>query len=167
MVTKSDFGGATIRSARVFGNTRQPVGPADVQQGASTKKEDANCEMDVSDDGSTSQIPPQILILTLDSNRLVFLFAFHDQLGRVKFLSSVLSLPVDLSFLKTQGKHLAVDPKSRAFAVSACQESFCIFALKPRSQLRDEIEHGNELSSARFIPVKDVRPSLSVDECPI
>ncbi|KAI9718568.1 MAG: hypothetical protein M1812_004019 [Candelaria pacifica] len=162
VVTKSDFGGATIRSARVFGNARQPVGPVDVQQGANMKEEDADIEMNLSESGITSQIPPQILIVTLDSNRLVFLFAFNDRLGQVKFLSSHMALPSQRSLLQTQGKHLAVDPKSRAFAVAASQDSFSLYALKPRSQLRAEIERGDELSSARLKPVREER-QLSVD----
>ncbi|KAI9696824.1 MAG: hypothetical protein M1836_005186 [Candelina mexicana] len=163
VVTKSDFGGATIRSARVFGNARQPADPVDVQQGADVKRKDASIEKDrLDDDESASRIPPQILILTLDTNRLVFLFAFNDRRGRVKFLSSHLALPSQRSFLQRHGKHLAVDPKSRAFAVAACQESFSLYALKPRSQLRDEMESGDDLSSVRLKPVREER-QLSVD----
>ncbi len=105
VTTKADFGGR-IRAARVFGEQRLPTMDA----------RETPMELDTSD-----MIPPQILVLTLESNELMFLFVHQEPSGALGFPFSVLPLPEKTNFLEQQGKHLAVDPKSRALAVAACQ----------------------------------------------
>ena len=57
------------------------------------------------------QIPPQILVMVLESNKLVFLFAFHDTPGHLKFISYQRPLP-SLHFNSERlCEYIAVDPK--------------------------------------------------------
>lgn len=106
IVTKADFG-STIRAARVFGNARKPaIPPLDTMP----KPDPEEMDMDVP---STQELPPQMLILALESKELVFLFAVDDpdESARVKFIASSRPLPQQRSYLEQLGKHVAVDPK--------------------------------------------------------
>ena len=108
VITKADFG-STIRAARVFGTARKPAVPG---LDAFIKRESEEMELDVP---SGQKVPPQILVLALESKELVFLFAFDDDHGQVKFLASHRPLPDQRSYLEQHGKHVAVDPKCVKF----------------------------------------------------
>ncbi|KAI4110040.1 MAG: hypothetical protein L6R37_000173 [Teloschistes peruensis] len=58
-----------------------------------------------------NEIPPQILVLTLASRMLAFVFAYHDVFGVIHFLSNTWPLPAQVSPIEELGVHLAVDPK--------------------------------------------------------
>ena len=104
VVMKADFA-STIRAARVFGTARRPaVSGLDAIIKAESE------EMDL-DERSGPKVPPQILVLALESKELVFLFAFDNEDGQVEFLTSHRPLPDQRSYLEQLGKHVAVDPK--------------------------------------------------------
>ena len=104
VVTKADFG-STIRAARVFGTARKPaVSGLD----ALIKIESEGMDLDVPDG---QKVPPQILVLALESKELVFLFAIDRDQGQVDFLTRSRPLPEQRSYLEQLGKHVAVDPK--------------------------------------------------------
>ena len=107
---KSDFN-STIRAARVFGSPRKIT--ASVQEPTGIDAIIKNEELPFSDNSDEYQaaIPPQILVLSLDSKKLVFLFAFHDTLGDVHFLSSQWPLPSGAAHNEQVGEYIAVDPK--------------------------------------------------------
>ena len=106
VAVKSDFG-STIRSARVLG---APVAlPESYGLDAIIKSEELD-EMVLDADGPL-QIPPQILVLALESKMLVFLFAFYDRHDKIQYISSQRALPPQRSYLEQLGKHMAVDPK--------------------------------------------------------
>ncbi|GME23857.1 Cleavage/polyadenylation specificity factor A subunit [Neofusicoccum parvum] len=102
--TKADFG-SRIRSARVFGEPRKFIHPP------MTEKAQIPLEMDWDE-----AVPPQILVLTLESQELLFLFARPKPDGSVEWKESCIPLSPDASLLEQPGKHLAVDPRSRALA---------------------------------------------------
>lgn len=104
VATKADFG-STIRAARVFGTARKPAVPG---LDAIIKAESEDMDMDLP---SGQEVPPQILVVTLESKELVFLFAIDNDQGEVDFLSSHRPLPEQRSYLEQLGKHVAVDPK--------------------------------------------------------
>jgi len=58
-------------------------------------------------------VPPQILVLTLESANIVFLFAYNTvgPNSRVEFFTCQRSLPGGRSFLEKLGGIIAVDPK--------------------------------------------------------
>lgn len=58
-----------------------------------------------------NEVPPQILVLTLASRNLLFLFAYHDVHEQVHFLSNTFPLPAQAAESEELGVHLAVDPK--------------------------------------------------------
>lgn len=104
IVTKADFG-STIRAARVFGTARKPAVPG---LDAFIKAESEEMDLDVP---SGPKVPPQILVVALESKELVFLFAIDNDQGHVDFLTSCRPLPEQRSYLEQHGKHVAVDPK--------------------------------------------------------
>ncbi|KAI9880096.1 MAG: hypothetical protein M1830_005341 [Pleopsidium flavum] len=155
VITKADFG-STIRTARVFGTARKPAVPG---LDAFIKRESEEMELDTPRE---QEVPPQILVLTLESKELVFLFAFEDGHGQVKFIASHRPLPDQRSYLEQHGKHVAVDPKSRALAVAACEGLFSLYALKSMDQLRRDMEYPGFLDPNGFNPIKEER-HLSLD----
>lgn len=60
-------------------------------------------------------LPPQMLLLVLESAKIVFLYAVTGSSEPIRFITSQVSLPVPLSspqLLHRLGEHLAVDPRS-------------------------------------------------------
>jgi len=68
----------------------------------------------------------------------MFLFAEQHQTGKVTFSQCTVPLPAGTSFLEQPGKHLAVDPKSRAIAVAACEGTFLLYSTKSMAIWREE-----------------------------
>ena len=130
VITKSDFG-AKIRHARVFGEPRKPI-----SQGLDEpiKREDDMSDIEMPDSmtrsisgfprasrGRPSNIPPQILVLTLDSGDLLFLYATESQEHGIQFITYRKPLPNYRSQLEQVGKHIAVDPRQ---VTTFCSFSF-------------------------------------------
>lgn len=106
VAVKSDFG-SKICSARVFGtpvNTREPTGDNATAPVIETDG------MDQREDNS-AQLPPQILVLALDSQVLVFLYAFGKGPDKIQYITGQQPLPAQRSYLEQLGKHMAVDPR--------------------------------------------------------
>ena len=109
---KADFG-SPIRSARVLGAVRKSAAPVDTNLDDGIDaiiKQEVPESMDTRSD-APQEIPPQILVLALDSNILVFLFAMQDGVDDVRFISCQRPLPVKGRHAEQLGKHIAVDPK--------------------------------------------------------
>ncbi|OAX79987.1 hypothetical protein ACJ72_05688 [Emergomyces africanus] len=110
-------------------------------------------------DTSPSGIPPdndwhrQILVLILASRELLFLYGEESpSSGRPEFIHVRRPLPSDVSSLEQYGRYIAIDPRSRAMAISAAHKFFGIFSLKPPSVIRAEMENGpvNPIQEERF-----------------
>ncbi|KAL8636433.1 MAG: hypothetical protein Q9228_006169 [Teloschistes exilis] len=101
-----------------------------------------------------NEIPPQILVLTLASRMLAFVFAYHDVFGLVHFLSNTWPLPAQVSPMEELGVHLAVDPKSRAMAVGASENRLVLYALKSMDEMRQEVETSGQMNARRFMPIR-------------
>lgn len=92
----ADFG-ATIRCVRVLGL------PSSCHvTGDSTERDDKVMK---------GQRPPQMLVMTLETNKLLFLFAIHDDRNRIKFVMAQRPLSKGPLIHKQLGEHIAVDPK--------------------------------------------------------
>ncbi|KAI9684391.1 MAG: hypothetical protein M1829_002201 [Trizodia sp. TS-e1964] len=160
---KADFG-SRIRHAAVFGSARRhDLG--DVGDGFT--KEDSDTEMDYGSNLLSAgppqergigwrELPPNILILALECGDLIFLFA-HRQGGNTDFITYRKPLIRSNLFLEYPGSIIAVDPKSRAFAVAACKNSFSIFSLHPIDKIASDVEGSDGFISANFNPVKEER----------
>jgi hypothetical protein len=87
----------------------------------------------------SSTLPPQILVLTLESSefRFIVLDTGHPG-GAIQFRQTSFPLPIYRSLSKTPGASIAVDPQSRALAVAANSHTILLFSLKGRAVLEAE-----------------------------
>ncbi|EME86384.1 uncharacterized protein MYCFIDRAFT_214228 [Pseudocercospora fijiensis CIRAD86] len=84
--------------------------------------------------------PPQSIVLTLDSNDLVFVFLRLHGDGTFHFVQQTCPMPSFDRILFQPGEHLAVDPFSRAIAVAANEKEVLLYAAKPKDQIQYEIK---------------------------
>ncbi|KAL4937185.1 hypothetical protein BDV06DRAFT_203423 [Aspergillus oleicola] len=92
--------------------------------------------------------PPHIMVLSLASKELVFLY-YTNIAGR--FIHYHRPLPSDVSTFERFGRNIAVDPSSRAVAVSASCDYFGVFVLKAPSVVQ------SQMSEDRLEPVAEER----------
>lgn len=150
---KCDFG-SRIRNARVIGTSPVKLG---FEQYATTttttfhgKADDGDLDMDMADVSSapnsaqgSSHLPPQLLLIVLDTGDCVFLFLRPDESGTFEFVALKHSLPS--SRLVRPGFHLAVDPSSR-YAAQACSRNiFVVHELESMDNLNTSLARGQPL----------------------
>ena len=104
----------------------------------------------------TRILPPHILILALDSGKLVFMYTVNGDAENPHIVTSQRPLWRGQRPLLDQiGRHIAVDPRSvpnsvwtgeladncrsRAIAVAAQEKSYYLYALRPMSDLQKEV----------------------------
>ncbi|MCJ1249735.1 hypothetical protein MMC30_006961 [Trapelia coarctata] len=172
IAVKDDFG-ATIRSAGVIREPRkrimkvEPDTEADdesardaILRQSSATKQPTPGSMDIDDTHPLHGMPPQILVMALQSgpeDSLLFLSASHDEPDALRFRSYQIPLPAKKEQSKRLGKHIAIDPRSRAMAVSASSGSFVVYTLKPMSELWEEVKSSEGLREESFHPVIEER----------
>ncbi|KAF1811560.1 hypothetical protein P152DRAFT_474717 [Eremomyces bilateralis CBS 781.70] len=100
--------------------------------------------------GVQKVLPPEILVCTLQSGNLQFIWP-ENRLGATQFRIVSFALPIDISHLKTFGKHLAVDAHGRAIAVAPSEGGVMFYNLLPRK----EMEAMWEASPEEFHPFKN------------
>lgn len=113
ITTKSDFD-STIKSARIIGERRELTKNDDSYR--MLKEEHwLPDEEDLPDRESAAlyqpELPPHVLVLALESNRLAFLCAVSGKSEHPEFLSSQKALPAPISPLQGLGEFIAVDPR--------------------------------------------------------
>ncbi|KAK7518170.1 mono-functional DNA-alkylating methyl methanesulfonate N-term-domain-containing protein [Phyllosticta citriasiana] len=145
--TKADFG-SRIRAARIFGEPRKFIHP-DFQHLSSPELAQQYAESD-------NSIPPQFLVLTLESRELLFLFANEAEDGSIKWTETSLPLHPDVSVLESPGKHLAVDPRSRALAVGSSCNCILLYSAKSMSEVRQSMS--SNPSAVWWTPLKTEMP---------
>lgn len=107
---KADFGSA-IRCVKVLGLPKScHVSGDSIEKDDLVMKEEPQEFYDYSHD-LPLQIPPQMLVMTLETNKLVFLFAIHNEQNTVQFVSAQRPFPAVPLINKQLGEHIAVDPK--------------------------------------------------------
>ncbi|USW53345.1 Putative galactose oxidase/kelch, beta-propeller [Septoria linicola] len=85
--------------------------------------------------------PPQSIVLTLDSNDIVFIFLRYDGKGPGSFEQRAVPMPTFSRTMYQTGQHLAIDPHSRAVAVAAQEREIIVYAAKPTEQIQHEIKN--------------------------
>jgi hypothetical protein len=149
VIRKEDFG-ARIRNARVVGSTE--AFERDYKQkfsGTQIKDENDLDGMDIDTNvhgnpPALNLLPPQAIVLQLESGYQVFLMLCQSENGAFQFVSNWHR--VSKSMLKLQpGAHLAVDPSSRYMAVGCSERVFAIYALKSRADLQEQFSRGSSL----------------------
>ncbi|KAL2871075.1 protein thtA [Aspergillus lucknowensis] len=118
VTSKSDFD-AYIMAAKVINVSTELPWEAQMRLGSSNA--DATLELQ-------KDLPPQIMVLSLASRELVFLY-YSNFVGQ--FIHYHRPLPSDVSAFERFGRNIAVEPRSRAVAVSAFCDYFGVFILKP------------------------------------
>ncbi|KAJ5788544.1 hypothetical protein N7457_003534 [Penicillium paradoxum] len=101
----------------------------------------------------TENLPPQILFLAMDTNELLFMY--YSKIGDSPFVSYIRPLPRDVTLADTYGAYIAVDPKSRAVAVSASRGFFGLMWLKAPIDLQMQMLNGqlDPLKNENFFQV--------------
>ena len=114
ITTQSDFD-STITSARIIGERRELTKDDDKYKLLKDDQYWLVHEEDLTDRESAAQyqreLPPHVLVLGLESNRLVFLCAVSGKSEHPEFLSSQKALPAPISPLQGLGEYIAVDPR--------------------------------------------------------
>ncbi|KAM0724224.1 hypothetical protein Q7P37_000106 [Cladosporium fusiforme] len=134
IATKDDFG-ARIKTARTFNLDAEP----------SEDDEDFIKREQTEDAGPHAQHPkpPQLVVLALDSDEMIFLYLEDNGTGRPKFRHQMLPLPRFEEPIHKLGVHLAVDPHSRAVAMAASEEKIIVFAGRATDQIQEQIGSGH------------------------
>jgi hypothetical protein len=126
--TKADFP-SQIRSAAILGTQ---------VESRLVKPEDLGHEK-LEPPKELSELPPQILVLALESAELWFLVLDPTHQGKtLRCHESPVQLPVLKSSLRNPGRLLVADPLSRAIAVAASCDTIMLYGLKDRESLNDE-----------------------------
>ena len=138
--TKADFN-SRIRAAKVFGEAKKKrtnTKASNDDHFLIKKEVDDNDDFEKRLQSTIPGIPEQLIVLTMESQDLVFLSAYKSGHGKFRFSTSTIPLPNPKSLLSKPGKHLAVDPRSRAIAVGAAAGLLVIYNAKPLKQTIDD-----------------------------
>ncbi|KAK3661159.1 hypothetical protein LTR56_000282 [Elasticomyces elasticus] len=144
IATKDDFD-AQIRAAAVF-----KVDPDPFYEDFLVKIEDGTA--------AHKSAAPDLLVLTLSTNDLVFIYLEVQSDGSLQFVQQTLPLPTFDHILYQPGEHVAIDPHYRALAVAASEREVIIYSAKPRASVAQQIRSGDQ----KWCPVAAQRP-LQVD----
>ena len=118
--------------------------------GTQIKTEDEDIDMDLGEDEprtrprASSVLPPQCLLLQLDTGDSVFLMLHQSDDGNLNFVSTRHRVSKPMLGLQP-GIHLAVDPSSRYMAVACSEGVFAIYGLHPREDLNQQHTQGSIL----------------------
>ncbi|KAJ5347495.1 uncharacterized protein N7506_000748 [Penicillium brevicompactum] len=102
---------------------------------------------------SFEDLPPHILFIATDANELHFMYW---SLLKGQFVSFCRRLPRDVNISEKYGTHIAVDPKSRAVAVSASRNFFAVFWLDDTIEIKRQMAHGglDPIRKEKFVQVE-------------
>lgn len=108
-------------------------------------KEDTFLQQELTDSESWSATAPaQLLVLTLESQTLLFAYLQRQADGHLLLKTQPIPLPRWPAARLQVSHHLNVDPSSRALAVAAMEEHIIVWSTKTPAQIRVEIEQGSE-----------------------
>lgn len=99
----------------------------------------------------SSSLPPQLLLIVLETGDCVFLFLRETTENQYEFVA--VHHPVSSSRLVRPGFHLAVDPSSRYVAQACSRDMFVVHELEPMHRLNDAYTRGQPLR-----PIISTRP---------
>ncbi|KAI9663098.1 MAG: hypothetical protein M1821_008146 [Bathelium mastoideum] len=147
IASKTDFG-ARIWASRVLGQVSPPPDATNKNWANQVFSDEESkngipIPSDPMDLDVTEQpMPPQLLALTLETQQLVFIFLRQSSNGAHEFRQATIPLPTSQDYLETLGRHLAVDPRTKAIAVGALEGSFALLHIKPMSQIQEDARKG-------------------------
>ncbi|KAE8353134.1 mono-functional DNA-alkylating methyl methanesulfonate N-term-domain-containing protein [Aspergillus coremiiformis] len=142
ITAKTDFE-SNIMAAKVINVSSELPWESQMKMGANSAAVNSDLQMN---------LPPQMLMLSLASRELVFLYysTSSDQ-----FIHHHRPLPNDVSTFERFGRNVAVEPRSRAVAVSASSDYFGVFTLRQPPVLQSQIAHNqlDPIAEERFFRV--------------
>jgi hypothetical protein len=151
IASKSDFKGK-ILAARVFGEPRKvqvnTSEPSPLLRHASVHRHKRSETGD-----EQVSLPPEVIVLTLSSRTLMFLWAKNTRNEFVTFHHRSIRLPSGSSRFDRPGPFLAVDPTCGAIAVAAHEGSFVIYKTRAVDQWREQTHAENGQ-----VPIEDEIP---------
>ncbi|KAM0438853.1 hypothetical protein ACHAPT_001614 [Fusarium lateritium] len=149
VIRKADFG-SRIRNALVLGTP--PDGGPDGTTSGVTKTEDTDIVMqDASNPRETNahqSLPPQLLVLILESCDVVFLFVRELPGHTLEFVTTKYESPKNLKFL---GYHFAINPSSRYMAAGSAEGAFVIYELESLATMSAQFQ-----LQGYFEPIKSI-----------
>ncbi|KAG5800790.1 hypothetical protein H9Q69_000137 [Fusarium xylarioides] len=98
-------------------------------------------------------LPPQLLVLMLETGDAVFLFIQERFDGTLRFEATTFESPRNLQFL---GYHLSIDPSSRYMSAGSAEGGFIIYELNSLSLMKSQYEDCGSLR-----PVKSTRVRIT------
>jgi hypothetical protein len=143
-----------ILAARVFGGPRKVEVKA--EQRTPIKKRDVHAQRRSTVGQEADILPPEVLILTLDSRVLMFLWALQSPAGSLSFHHRTIRLPAGSTRFECPGTFLAVDPRCRAIAVAAREGQFVLYKTKSLGEWREDVRTGRDttaIEDERIIPI--------------
>jgi hypothetical protein len=154
-VTRKENFGARIRNAHVIGSMKAYAQQSTRSFEDAEREDDGDSNVAMSDGfrdghyGRQSSLPPQLILLQLDTGDSVFLMLERSEAGVLMLVSSRHRAPK--SMLKLQpGIHLTVDPSSRYMAVGCSEALFAIYAIRSREDLTKQRHQGMPLRPVEF-----------------
>ncbi|SPO05811.1 related to FUN12 - general translation factor eIF2 homolog [Cephalotrichum gorgonifer] len=90
-------------------------------------------------------LPPQLLVIVLESGQIVFLFLRKSRQGTFQFVASSVE-PPRKERLVHPGFHLAIDPSSRYIVTATCEGLFVIHELEPFDTLNGQLHATGTIS---------------------
>ncbi|KAK3368990.1 mono-functional DNA-alkylating methyl methanesulfonate N-term-domain-containing protein [Lasiosphaeria ovina] len=153
IIRKNDFG-SRIRNACVIGSFDIKDDEGDEPQWpppAVTTEDDEPMSSGFSQRRPVSQLPPQLLMVTLECGDCVFLFVRAGSGGKPEFVESRFASP--RYQLIYPGFHLAVDPSSRYVALACAEDFFVVYELESLPDLNQRHMRNEPLN-----PVRSYRP---------
>ncbi|KAH8804808.1 mono-functional DNA-alkylating methyl methanesulfonate N-term-domain-containing protein [Xylogone sp. PMI_703] len=152
-VIRREHFGARIRNARVVGSLKAYSRDAQASSLDSIikieKDNDSgmkiNKEQEEDRQTLTKNLPPQFILLQLETGDSIFLMLRRSGAGDLEFVVRRHSLPENSMLLLQPGTHLTVDPSSRYMAVGCSERQFAIYALHPREKLKQRYSEGDDI----------------------
>ncbi len=103
----------------------------------------------------STQLPPELLMLVLETGDLVLLFTRPVANGGHKLVTSRFGLPRHLP--PQLGFHMAVDPSSRYVALACPTDAFVVYDLESHDQLNERRLRNEPLRPIRSFRLRNVR----------
>jgi hypothetical protein len=104
---------------------------------------------------TSTQLPPQLLMVALETGDNVFLFVRPGPDGRPKFVAQRFGSPKHMK--GHMGFHVAVNPSSRYMAMASPTDYFVVYELESHQQLNERYLHHEPLHPIRSFRLRSVR----------
>lgn len=105
--------------------------------------------------GSTAQLPPQLLMVVLESGDNVFMFVRPGPAGEPEFVTSRFANPRHVG--GQLGFHLAIDPSSRYMVLADATECFAVYELESIGRLNQAYASNSPLNPVKSYRYRTVR----------